>query len=88
MSFQENTINPTPEIAGLLSNIERINTNHLLFKDPVFIEACKKLKTAIPEIPIIQKNGKRIIFSAKQTVKQKYNYGKEILHSGIIRRIN
>lgn len=60
-TFQEGMINPTPELAGLLFNMEKISAHASLFADPRFINACKKLKEAIPAIPIDLKNGNRTI---------------------------
>ena len=65
-TFQEGVLNPTPEIAGLLQNLNQLLKIKLLIADTEFITTCKNLLNAVPPLPIGDSAGNKVILSGSR----------------------
>ena len=60
-TYQEGMTDPLPEIAGLRYGIDRILKHYGRFFSKSFLDSCRRLRSALPEIPLEESaTGKRI----------------------------
>lgn len=62
-TFQEGVVNPTPELAGLMYNLDRIAASADLFRDDDFLRRCRRLREALPPLPISDSAGRRVLLA-------------------------
>ena len=71
-TYWEGTINPMPEIAGLRYIIPRLSGFEYLIKDNDYFEFCETLYNDLPEIPVREVNGLRML-SPGSKLGEKHN---------------